>query len=118
MGKPSLLLQIVDENGVVARLHAGGELEVDLIEHFKAAVVAQLSKVGVSHASQIDALAASITKRNVGFFKTQKKVEASIKSGLSEIISSIDTDLNIEQAIQDAIKGAIKTLKDKTIHVV
>lgn len=118
MGKPSLLLQIVDENGVVARLHAGGDLEVDLVKHFTDAVIAHLSLAGVSHQTQVDNLTRNITKRNVGFFKTQAKVEASIRDGLSESVSSIDTGLDIEQAVHNAIKGSIKSLKDKTIHAV
>lgn len=118
MGKPSLLLQIVDENGVVVRFPAGGDLEVDIIRHFRDAVIANLAKVGVSHTSQVDAITRVIAKRNVGLFKSQKKVEASIKEGLSEVISSVDANLSIENAIHDAIKGSIKALKDKTIYVI
>lgn len=118
MPKPHLFLQIVDENGSVARLPAGGALEEELIHHFKTAIVEELAKVGVSHATQVNALADPILKKGVGFFKTQKKVEKAIRTGLLEVVSSTTAGLSVDQAIADAIEGAILALKTKTIYVI
>lgn len=115
---PHLFLQIVDDSGVVAKLPAGGSLELDLITHFSEAILEELDRAGVSHATQVDHLVEPILRKGVGFFKTQAKVERAIRNGLLEATSSTKSNLSIERAIKNALEGAIKSLKDKTIYVV
>jgi len=67
MSDPIFFLQIVDKNGRVAHLPGGGPLEVNLHE----------------------VITKAIMSKGVGFFKTEKSVERSIREGIREAILNL-----------------------------
>lgn len=65
--EPMFWLQIVDKNGVVAKLPGGGALEAEII----------------------DLIANTVIAKGVGFMKTQTEVERKIREGTQEAIMSL-----------------------------
>ena len=63
MPEPPFFLQIADATGAVIRTRAGGKHEADLIEHFVAAIMPK-----------------------IGFFKTEKTIEAAVRAGISDAL--------------------------------
>lgn len=65
--EPVFWLQIVDKNGVIAKLPGGGELEAEII----------------------DLIANTVIAKGVGFLRTEADVERKIREGTQEAIMSL-----------------------------
>ena len=101
-------LQIVDKDGVVAKLPGGGSLERDLI----AEVTQRIVKAQVP--MDVEATVARIVAKGVGFLKTEAQVAAAIRSGLAE---QSDRGL-VSEAVEAAVTAVVRDLKNDTRYVV
>lgn len=135
MGEPIFKLQIVDTQGVVVQLPAGGALEADLIERCTSAIAARglgSAELAISLALQqgvadtIDQCVAAIVTRGVGVGRTEAHVAQAIRDGLRDVLS-VDifakrqlswTSPDATKAIRLGLKDAFTDLKAQTRAVV
>ncbi len=105
-------LQIVDREGVVARLPGGGPLERALVEAFTTAIVDRLKAANGPLTN--DAVAAIVSK-GVGLFRTEAHVAADIRAGLSEVFGAQNSDFSA--AVHAGITTVIRDLKRETVAI-
>ena len=141
MPGPPFLLQIVDAEGVVVKLPAGGALEADLLATCVDTILAHGAttpeascqaalKSGL--AAAVDHCVDTIVARGVGFWRTEAHVAADIRAGLhealrEELLVQLRLKLPLEQSfatpemrtiLREGLRVALQRLKDQTRSVV
>lgn len=124
MGRPLFKLQIVDRDGCVVQLPAGGSLEADLIATCTAAVLARGMEDALGGpALQRAFLAAAVDAiliKGVGLWKTEAHVKRDIEAGLSETLTRflLLTERAVGPIVANGLQDAIQRLKSETRRVV
>ncbi len=110
--EPMFRLQIVDREGVVARLPGGGLLERALVESFAQAIVDTLR---AADGDLTEAAVRAIVAKGVGVFRTEAHVAEDIRAGLAEVFGSKNSDFSA--AVSAGITAVIRDLKRQTIAI-
>jgi len=114
LNKPLFLLQIVENDASVdypvARFHAGGPLESDLIDQVTRAV---LAKIATNEAALYEQAVGSIMAKATGFGPSANaKHESDVRAALAETMESRMAVYH--KAIMDGTAEAIHNLKAQT----
>ena len=124
MGAPVFFLQIVDGQGKVVQLPAGGALERELVQTLAKAVVAETSAdfLGSAAVRQrfFDAFAALIKERSIGLFVPQRQVLAAVEEAMAQTLTRFMAQLHadVTPAVELAITRVVADLKRGTLGVV
>ena len=119
MADPVFFLQIVDRDGHVVRLPAGGQLEVDLVEELvSGAVEHSVAVLGGSAVRRqfFEAASKRIAAKPIGVFRTKAQVLKAVEEGLAETFTGFLAQLaeDVTPTLTQAFQETIRKLKRAT----
>jgi len=120
MADPVFFLQIVDRDGHVVRLPAGGQLEVDLVEELVSGAVehsvADFLGGSAVRRQFFEAASKRIAAKPIGVFRTKAQVLKAVEEGLAETFTGFLAQLaeDVTPTLTQAFQETIRKLKRAT----
>jgi tRNA G26 N,N-dimethylase Trm1 len=118
MAEPVFLLQIVDRDGQVVRLAAGGKLELDLVETIVSPAVAhaigELWSGPEARQRFLDAISERLAEKPIGVFRTKAQVLRAVHEALVETLAGYGIDpvaQNMTHLLTQSLQTALRQLK-------
>jgi tRNA G26 N,N-dimethylase Trm1 len=118
MAEPVFLLQIVDRDGQVVRLAAGGKLELDLVETIVSPAIAhaigELWSGPEARQRFLDAISERLAEKPIGVFRTKAQVLRAVHEALVETLASYGIDpvaQSMTHLLTQSLQTALRQLK-------